>query len=105
MPWLEFEWKFNPQDNTAAVPFYSNNKAAVIRLLTLVLVADGHTVQQAVGDDDSFIVKCTLDIAGSGESVSVHASDTGIIIMLLHHWNDSLSDVFVKSSMSHKGRK
>ena len=84
--------------------FFSNqeNKAQFISLLSRFL-SDAQTVYNSTGD---VIVKCALKIATKGQEVNVVADDTDVLILLMHHWRESMADVYFLSkskSTSTKG--
>ena len=49
------------------------------------------------------IVKLVLQHFREGNEVSVHATDTDIFMMLIHHWTDGMSNIYVKSSLAKRG--
>ena len=65
----------------------------LLKLLVPKLVEDGHKVNQTPADADRMIVSTALAIAFMGETVTVYANDTDVIIMLLHHWNQRMASV------------
>ena len=69
------------------------NKSQFIDLLAKILKTDDHLVHQSEIDADILITSTTLTIART-EPVTVVADDTDI---LLHHYDDSLHDVFFRS--------
>ena len=76
--------------------FLSNNhnKSQLIGLLKNAFVADGHTVTVCKGDADAIIVKEALDSVANGNVVVV-ADDTDVAVMLLYHWKENQSDIFL----------
>ena len=47
------------------------------------------------GDVDTLIVNCAIQIAWMhGQEVNVVADDTDTLILLTHHWRDSMADVY-----------
>ena len=66
--------------------FFTNdaNKMGLINLMTPRLRADGVIVKQAVDDADTMIVSAALDFARSGQSVTLFANDTDVIVMLCY---------------------
>ena len=81
----------------------SNNKNSLLKLLIPRLLSEGHTVKQAEADADTMIVKTVLEAAREGKSVTVFANDTDVIVMLLHHWNSSMSLILVRSEIKQRG--
>ena len=65
-------------------------------------MSNWHVVSQ---DEDALIVDKTLEYASNGKSVSLHANDTDIIVMLLHHWRGDMSQILVKSNYNRRGCK
>ena len=49
------------------------------------------------GDSGTLIVSTTLDIAKSGRKVTVAADDTDVLVLLMFHWNDEMTDIFFLS--------
>ena len=59
----------------------NQNKMQLIDLLAQHLQADGYTTQRSNDDADTMIVSAAIDVAGRGESVTVFANDTDVIII------------------------
>jgi len=77
--------------------FLSNikNKANFLRYLSEYLSNAGYTTINCTGDADSTIVKTALTYAEAKSSiVTVVADDTDIAVMLVHHWNNNMSDLY-----------
>ena len=77
--------------------FLSNteNKANFINFLSQHLIQSGYSIINCPGDADSTIVKTALDMANTGRGhVTVVADDTDIAVMLVHHWQSNMSDVY-----------
>jgi len=70
------------------------NKCDFIKLLSEHLTRNGQTVIQAISDADSDIVKSGLDEAASGKIVTVVADDTDILVLLVHHFQPTMQDVY-----------
>ena len=87
--------------------FYSNkdNKAQFILLLSRYLKSNGQTVHNSTGDADTLIVNCALQIAMDGQEVNVVADDTDVLILLMHHWRDSMADVYILSQPKSTSKK
>ena len=81
----------------------SNNKTGLLAILIPQLIEDGHTVKQAVSDADRLIVRTAVQAASDGRSVTVFANDTDVITMLLHHWEEHMSSIVVRSEFKSKG--
>ena len=71
----------------------------------LKLLEDGHTVEQAASDADTLIVEAALRLASSGQSVTVFANDTDVIVMLLHHCSFDIGQIIVRSDIIKKGQR
>ena len=77
--------------------FLSNmeNKVNFINFLSQHLIQSGYSTINCQGDADSTIVKTALDIANTGwRHVTVVAYDTDIAVMLVHHWQSNMFDVY-----------
>ena len=58
----------------------------------------GVAVHQAPGDADTLVVSVALEKTLNGQMyVSVLAEDTYILVLLLHHWQQCMTDVFFLS--------
>ena len=55
---------------------------------------DGQAVYNSTGDADTMIVVNTLRITSEGNEVNVVADDTDVLILLMHHWMDTIADIF-----------
>ena len=73
------------------------NKAQFISLLSRYLVSDAQIVYNSTGDADTLIASCVLQIALEGQEVNVIADDTDVLILLIHHWRESMADVYFLS--------
>ena len=77
--------------------FLSNteNKANFINFLSQHLIQSGYSTINCPDDADRTIVKTALDMANTGWGhVTVVADDTNIAVMLAHHWQSNMSDVY-----------
>jgi len=83
--------------NQSAFLTNSNNKVLFVALLSEGLRLAGCTVCQATDDADTLIVKTALDHAKSDRPVTVVADDTDILVMLVHHFTDSMADIYMQS--------
>ena len=59
----------------------------LITLMTPKLTMNVCIVKRAPDDTDTVIVSSALQLAQNGSTVTVFASDTDVIIMLLYFWN------------------
>jgi len=74
----------------------SNNKAQLIKALALRLRSKGHVVIECDGDADRPIVIKAIEIAREQEDVTVVADDTDILVMLVHMWDETLGNIFLR---------
>jgi hypothetical protein len=51
------------------------------------------------------IVEATLNLSKDGESVTIFANGTDIVIMLLHYWENQLGAIVVRSEYKKSGGK
>ena len=77
--------------------FLSNteNKSGLIAFLSLHLKRRGFIVVNCPGDADATIVKNALRYAkGNSGTVIVVADDTDVAVMLVHHWEVAMQDIY-----------
>ena len=84
--------------------FLSNkNKIQFISLLGHHLKANAQVVHNSSGDTDTMIVSCALQFATQGNYVIVVVDDDiDILVLLIHHWNPSMADVYFQSDAQKK---
>jgi len=75
----------------------ASNKSQFIALLGQRLSANGHTVHYAPGDADTLIASTALDLARQQTPVSVVAEDTDVLLLLVHHFQSTMADVYMLS--------
>ena len=80
------------------------NKTKLIDMITKKFEVDGCTVLRCTDDADTMIVKAALDHCNNGDSVTVFANDTDVIIMLMYFWKEEMGDVVIRSSYTKNGR-
>ena len=56
----------------------------------------GHQVEVSCGDADTLIVFSALEFARNGQTVTVLAEDTDVLIMLAYHWRNYMEDIFIR---------
>ena len=87
--------------------FFSNekNKTNFVSLLTTHLRGIGHHVDVCRGDADTLIVSSALEFARNGQTVTIVAEDTDVLIMLVYHWRNCMKDIFIRkeSRLSRSG--
>ena len=71
----------------------TDNKVAFIRELALYLGTAGHAITCCNADGDTTVVKTALNLARNDQSVRVVANDTDILVMLIHHWDNTMADI------------
>lgn len=86
--------------------FLSNdaNKMSLIDMISEKLEHDGCTVLRSTDDADTLIVKVALDHCNNGDSVTVFANDTDVIIMLMYFWKQGMGQAVIRSSFTKNGR-
>jgi len=75
----------------------SSNKSQFIALLGRRLSEEGHTVRYAPDDADTLIVKSAVEVAEQQQSVTVVAEDTDILVLLVHHVQPGMAEVYMLS--------
>ena len=74
----------------------NNNKTALIKALALKLRAIGHVVVECEGDANRTIAKKGIEVARERKSANVVADDTDILFMLVHMWDQTMGDLFLR---------
>ena len=87
--------------------FLSNdfNKIELIKLMTPELIAGENIVEQSTNDPNTMIVSAVLESALNRKTVTVFGNDADLIIMPLHHWNEEMANILVRSEYTIKGGK
>ena len=70
-----------------------NNKKELISLLPTSFMADSQDLCVCKGDADSKIASTALELTKENQMLIV-ADDTDVAVLLLHHWNEDLKDIF-----------
>ncbi|KAJ8884878.1 hypothetical protein PR048_011074 [Dryococelus australis] len=88
----EIMFDMNTSAGTTQADFLSNhhNKERLITLLSHHFETAGIEVCNSEGDADTLIVKIALELASVRNNVTVVASDTDIVVMLLDRANDDM---------------
>ena len=76
----------------------------LIDLIAEKLENDECTVLRSTDDADTMIVEAALAHSRNGDSVTVFANDTDVIIMLMYFWKTEMGQVVVRSSFTRNGR-
>jgi hypothetical protein len=86
--------------------FLSNdkNKKMFVGLLTDYLTRFGYKVKQAVNDADTLIVDTAVKAAAE-QAVTVVATDTDVLIMLLYHMPECIHDVCMQSETASSNKQ
>ena len=96
---------FKPRSevNCKQSEFLSNNdnKTALIKALALKLRAKGHVVVECEGDADRTIAMKGIEVPRERKFATVIADDTDILVMLVHMWDQTMDDLFLR----HEARK
>jgi len=82
--------------NQAAFLANSQNKTAFISFLVKHLKDANVQVMEATGDADTQICSTAIHKAADVETVTVVADDTDVPILLTHHWQTSMADIYMK---------
>lgn len=87
--------------------FLSNmkNKSQFITLLSHYLKADGQIVNNSTGDADTMIVASALQFAAQGNTTTVVADDTDVLVLLMYHWKENMADVYFQSEPKKSQKK
>ena len=56
----------------------------------------GHHVEVSRGKANTLIVSSALEFARNGQTVTVVAEDTDVLIMLVYHWRNDMEDIFIR---------
>ena len=89
--------------NQAAFLMNANNKQAFVNLLAQHLQAQNYTVYHAKDDADTLIARVTMDLAGKRDStIVVVTDDTDVLVLLLYHFREEMSDIIMMSEMARK---
>lgn len=54
-----------------------------------------YQVEQAVNDADTKVASTALQLAGANKPVTVVANDTDIVVLLVHHFQTQMADIFI----------
>lgn len=84
--------------------FLSNmkNKSQFITLLSHYLKADRQIVNNSTGDADTMIVTSALQFAAQGNTTTVVADDTDVLVLLMYHWKENMADVYFRRNRRRK---
>jgi hypothetical protein len=89
--------------NQSAFLMNSANKQAFVFMLARHLQMQNYDVQHAVDDADTLIVRVAIELATKQEStVVVVADDTDVLVLLLYHFSNEMSDIYMMSEMARK---
>ena len=56
--------------------------------------ADGQIVNNSTGDADTMIVASAPQFAAQGNTTTVVADDTDVLLLLMYHWKENMADVY-----------
>ena len=84
--------------------FLSNdrNKSQFVSLVSKYLTQAGNTVVNCPDDADTQIVSQAITLATKGRDVTVVADDTDVILLLVYHMKDTMSDIYFCTEKSKK---
>ena len=80
------------------------NKAQFIDMLMVALRHEGHDVYQSTTDADNMIAQKALESASNGMPTIVESDDTDVLVLLIHHFNEEMSNIFFRSELSKRSR-
>ena len=78
------------------------NKDQLVTLLTKYLRQSGNTVVNCLKDADTQIASQATDLASQRRPVTVVADDTDVILLLIHHMEEHMEDIYFSSEKSKK---
>jgi hypothetical protein len=81
------------------------NKTMLILFLGDHLREYGFKIFKSDGDADTLIVKVAIQQANSESSVVVHAVDVDIFCMVMHHYDESMGDVYFQTVKKKNGNR
>ena len=81
------------------------NKSQFIAVLRHYLEDNSQVVAQSTGDADRMIVQRALQLAMEGNVVTVVADDTDVLVLLMYHWKENMSDIYFRSEPKKSQRK
>ena len=81
----------------------TRNKNQLIKLICKKLHSNDIVSIQAEGDADFLIVKTAMDFVNDGKTTVVAAEDTDVLVMIKHHWDVYMEDLYFMTTVS-KGK-
>ena len=81
----------------------TRNKNQLIKLIWKKLHSNDIVSIQADGDADFLIVQTAMDFVNDGKTTVVAAEDTDVLVMIKHHWNVYMEDLYFTTTVS-KGK-
>ena len=93
----------NPVSSNQA-DFLSNNfnKSQFVKLLSEFLAVEGNIVTNCEEDADAIIAKKALELSKEYSQVNVIADDTDVFVMLVHHLDEEIGELFFCSDKAGK---
>ena len=85
--------------NKATFLANEGNKKSFLVLLINRLRAVGHNIYQAPDDADTLVASKALEVARKNEPVTVVATDTDILVLLLYHFEECMADIYFHSEV------
>jgi len=83
--------------NQAGFVINTHNKSLFIQMFAAQLQHQ-YTVLHAVDAADTLIVKTALEFSVNAEPVTVVADHSDILVLLVHHFNQSMADLYMWSA-------
>ena len=87
-------------------PFLHNtrNEIQLIKLISRKLHINGIVSIQADGDPDVLIVKTGVEFVKNGKNTAIAREDTDILMMIKHHWDVDMKDLYFMTTISKRKR-
>ena len=106
-PTVSIEEHMPVYHNQSAFMMNGENKKCFVGLLSHCLQEHGVTVLQASDDADTLTVRTALDIAANKKTVTVVADDTDVLVLLVHHLQPDMADIYMLSEITclHSARR
>src|SRR6218665_2093715 len=98
------KWLSRGQSTPSKVLSVQNghNKTQLIALLSQYLIEDNHEVIQSTNDADTEIVTVAIALAKTGRVVTVVVEDTDVLVLLVHHFEATMGNLYMLSSAGSK---
>ena len=99
---IQLNENMEAHNNQQAFLLNKKNKTQFIALLSHYLKANAQVIHNSPEDADTMIVSCALQFATHGNDIIVVADGTDILVLLIYHWNPSMTNVYFQSDAQKK---